>query len=79
MLATANTEDLGYYVIAAFGGCYPDTTFGLRLYADSLAPHPLEVDHDQDQLKLPRKCEYLAGQPVVDCTQDIVAQIYRAS
>lgn len=75
VLAGANADDQGRYVVAVFGGCYPDETYGLRLYADSLAPYPLDVGHDQDQLEVPRNCEYLLGQPVKDCKTDIVGQL----
>lgn len=79
VLAIANADGQGNYVIAAFGGCYPEETYGLRLRADSLAPNPLQVDHDKDQIEVPHECEYLLGLPVKDCKQDIVGQLSTSS
>lgn len=72
VLASANADGQGYYVVAAIGGCYPEETYGIRLYADSLAPYPLYVDHNKDQLVISRECEYLVGLPVKDCKQQML-------
>lgn len=47
VLASANANDAGIYAIGGVAGCFPDETYGLRLYAESLGHGSLQVERDQ--------------------------------
>lgn len=73
VLASADASETGMYAIAGVGGCYPDETYGLRLFADSLGPNPQLVhpknknyDQGQDQYQIHIDSKYVSKWPATD-------------
>lgn len=55
VLASANADDSGFYVIAgsALVGCHSLRKFGLRLYDDSISKYPLLFGIARDVMEVP--------------------------
>lgn len=82
VLASANTDDSGYYVIAwsALVGCPDNHLYGLRLYVPKLARLPVQIDFDMyDTINVPQ--EYILGeyQPVKVFEKDIEGGLFTRS
>ncbi|KAH7707662.1 hypothetical protein AAVH_25108 [Aphelenchoides avenae] len=74
VLASANADDSGFYVIAgsALVGCADTHLYGLRLYAPKLAHFPVQIVNETiDILNVPQENVFGDDQPVKVFEKDI--------
>lgn len=74
VLASANVDETGFYVIAgsAWLECNNPFIYALRLYSDKLATFPVKLDNStHDTIRVPREYVLSEYQPVKLYEKDI--------
>jgi hypothetical protein len=75
VLASANTDNPGFYVIAGShqASCHAPRRYGLRLYAGKIATFPVKVRNgvNYDTIEIPSEYVIMERQPVKFFEKDI--------
>ncbi|KAH7705801.1 hypothetical protein AAVH_26991 [Aphelenchoides avenae] len=77
ILASANADDSGFYVIAGSAqvGCHSVRKFGLRLFADAIAKYPLLFGIKRDVTDVPAEYEIIDDQAVKLFEKDLEGRL----